>query len=336
MLRVLVIDDCSTMRSIYRRWLDQEGDLTVVGEADCAESALAKVESLDPDVITLDIEMSRMDGIELLEELHARKPVPAVILSSAIAPESENERRAIAASACAVASKEPVDTLHERFVAAIRYAGTRPRRRVPRRTEGWESPTPRGAILIGASTGGTRAVEAILRAVQPSMPPIVVVQHMPARFTAALARRLDEVCALQVLEATQGLLLRAGTATIAPGDAHLRLRPGSGGLSVRLDRSEPIRHYRPSIDVTFESAAEAIGADALGVILTGMGDDGARGLKAMCRSGAMTIAESEETAVVFGMPAAAIAQSAARRVAPLGDIPKALVRWRSEPSRETL
>ncbi len=306
--------------------------------------ALRKMKSRRPDVIVLDLEMPRMDGLTFLRRIMRQDPIPVVVCSSHAAHGTETALRALEEGAGEVLAKPKLgvrDFLHDSAVIlldTIRAAAqARPRRREslapPRLTA--DAVLPRGhraprraaserIVAIGASTGGTDALREILQTLPLEVPGMVVVQHMPELFTAAFARRLDEGCRIHVKEATDGDRLAQGTALIAPGGRHLTVvRRGDGHHAHLIDGPMVCRH-RPSVDVLFRSVAQAAGAGAVGLILTGMGDDGARGLLEMKQAGAMTIAQDEATCVVFGMPKEAIARGGVDEVAPLSAIPAIL------------
>ena len=328
MIRVLVVDDSAVVRKALSKGLDAYPDIEVVGTAVDPYVAREKIVRLTPDVITLDIEMPRMDGLSFLEALMKHRPVPVVVVSSVTPERSTQALRALALGAVEVISKPgsafTVPDVAERLVAAIRVAA----RSRPRAAE--RKPTPRvfrstlttthKVIAIGASTGGTQAIEQVLAGFPPDAPGTVVCQHMPAAFTGSFAARLNDACALEVREARDGDEVLPGLVLLAPGDRHMVLVRQGARYAVRVKNGPPVHHQRPSVDVLFDSVARAAGANAVGAILTGMGSDGATGLKAMRDAGARTVAQDESSCVVFGMPKEAIRMDAVDRVVPLGRV----------------
>lgn len=340
MIRVLIVDDSATIRKFYHRWLSKAGDIEIVGEAGDPYEARDLVVKLKPDVMTLDIEMPRMNGLDFLEKLRKHYPVPTVLVSSVLDPGSENERMALQRGAAAVVSKQPSDTLGERVTEAVRFAHRRaskgetanvtaPRRSAPpsRRPAPVMTHDQMPVVAIGASSGGARSVEFLVKSFPAEFPPVVITQHMPEHFTGSFAQRLDGCCDLTVREAADGELLTPGTAIIAPGHSHLTVQRLAGRLTVKLQAGERVKHYRPNIDIALLSMATSIGKDAFGIILTGMGEDGAEGLEALARQGATTVVESEETAAVNGMPAAALQRYDQHKVVRLDEMPAKVRRW---------
>lgn len=344
-IRVLIVDDSATVRQALTEIISSEPDLEVMATASDPYVAVDRIKHEIPDVIFLDIEMPRMDGLTFLRKIMAQRPIPVVICSSLTEEGSATFMKALEAGAVDVISKPRIGTAkalaeaHTRICDVARAAAHarigRRRAIQPVRVEKKLSadavlprmPLRQGAsvitdriIAIGASTGGTEALREILTALPVNCPGIVIVQHMPEGFTAAFARRLDSTCAISVKEAADGDPVLPGTALIAPGDRHLALqRVGKNYRVVTLDGPLVSRH-RPSVDVLFRSAAQTAGANATGIILTGMGDDGAEGLWEMKDAGARTIAQDEESCVVFGMPKEAIVRGATSQVLPLGQI----------------
>lgn len=341
MIRVLVVDDSALVRRVLSGALRRFPDLDVVATAADPYDARDRILELHPDVVTLDVEMPRMDGLSFLERLMRHHPVPVVIVSSVTPEHSAAAMRALELGAVEVVCKPgpayPAAELGERLAYAVRAAAqarlrpagvagrTTPRAvAVARSVRPPRAPGAPGPLLvIGASTGGTQAVETILRAMPPHAPATVIVQHMPAGFTDSFARRLDALCGMTVREARDGDALESGLALVAPGDRHAVVRRAGSHLVVRLQDGPPVHHQRPAVDVLFQSVARAAGSQAVGVILTGMGADGARGLRAMFDAGARTIAQDEATSIVYGMPREAVALGGVGSVQPLGRIAQA-------------
>lgn len=337
-IRVLVVDDSSAVRKILKWGLELDSGIEVVGLAADAFSARDLIAETAPDVITLDVDMPHMDGVEFLEKLVPECPIPVVMLSALTQRGTRTTFDAMAAGAVDFVAKPTanvadalpsmLEELRQKIhvAARINMAAWRSSRRdvaqsttpVSRLRSG--SGRPGRIVAIGASTGGPDALAAVLRRLPSDMPGIVVVQHMPAEYTRRFAESLDETCAMKVKQAESGDRVEAGRVLLAPGNEHLRVRRHASGYDVALDQQERVSGHRPSVDVLFESVARAAGAEAVGVILTGMGRDGARGLLAMRRAGARTLAQDEATSVVFGMPRVAIEMGAAERVAPLDRI----------------
>ena len=336
-IRVLIVDDSAIVRKILTDALATEPDLEVVGTAADPIIARGKILALKPDVLTLDIEMPRMDGLTFLRELMQTRPLPTIMISSLGQSSCRAAVRALEYGAVEVLAKPdgPYSTgeLRNTLAAKIRAAakvrlkasGCAPEPPRPRLESNPEQPSPETVIAIGASTGGTEAIASILKTLPADMPPLLIVQHIPAQFSRAFALRLNEMCALEVKEAADGDELRRGRALIAPGDYHMLLRKSGGWYSVQVKTGERVCYQRPSVDVLFFSVAEAVGSKATGVLLTGMGSDGANGLLKMREAGARTVAQDEATCAVFGMPRAAIALGAAEEVHPLHVIPQAIL-----------
>jgi two-component system chemotaxis response regulator CheB len=335
MIRVLIVDDSALVRKLLTEALSAAGDITVVGTAVDPYVARDKIVQLRPDVVTLDVEMPRMDGISFLEKLMRHYPLPVVVLSSLTPQHSEAALRALALGAVEVLSKPgssvSVGDIGKELVRAVRAAA---RARVSRRETHTAAPPPafgplrttHKVLCIGASTGGTRAIEEVLRGLPPDLPGTVIVQHMPAGFTGPFAARLDGICPQRVREAQDGDTVIPGSVLIAPGDRHMLLVRDGGLYRVAVRGGPPVHHQRPAVDVLFQSAARAAGPNAVGVILTGMGADGAAGMKQMRDAGAHCLAEDEESCVVFGMPKEAIAAGAVDEVLPLEQMPDGILR----------
>jgi two-component system chemotaxis response regulator CheB len=330
MIRVLVVDDSAVMRGIMTRLINAQPDMAVAAVASDPLIALERLRGAPPDVVTLDVEMPRMDGLEFLRRLMQSHPIPVVMVSSLTARGAEATVRALELGAVDFVAKpqqgidaqfeaELLDKLRAAAGARLRRAAgvARPAgalRRAPSPIQGDR------IVVIGASTGGVEALRAVLQPLPAAMPPIVVAQHMPAGFTRSFAQRLDALCEITVKEAEDGEPLRRGRAYIAPGGTHLLLGERSGQVQARLSLEPPVNRHRPSVDALFRSAASAAGWRCIGVMLSGMGSDGAAGMLAMRRSGAHNIAQDEASCVVYGMPKQAIALGAVHDVLPLPQI----------------
>ena len=369
-IRILIVDDSAIVRKILTEALSTEMDMEVVGTAPDPFVARDKILALQPDVITLDIEMPRMDGLTFLKKLMHFHPMPAIVISSLAQPSCQAAIQALEFGAVEVLAKPggpySVGELRSDLAGKVRAAASaRVRRPVspppalavppaagpsplaPRSPApaGPHTPVPGIAIAsraqpvrlqapstpthalfaIGASTGGTEAIASVLRSLPGNSPAILIAQHIPPQFSSAFARRLNDLCAIEVKEAEDGDLVLSGRALIAPGDFHMLLRKSGGRYTVNVKTGPRICYQRPSVDVLFASVADAAGADATGVLLTGMGNDGAQGLLKMRRAGAHTIAQNEATCVVYGMPREAVALGAACQVLPLQAIAEALL-----------
>jgi two-component system chemotaxis response regulator CheB len=339
-IRVLVVDDSALVRQAITAALADDPEIEVVGSACDAYVAREKIERLDPDVVTLDLEMPRMDGLTFLRILMEHHPLPVVVVSSLTQEGSQAAMDAVEAGAVDVLAKPDgtlsIGALADRLayhVKAAAAAGIRIRRPTPRDASQHE-PAPirvaaglesRGLIVIGASTGGVEALRAVLPRLPTGLPPIAVVQHISAHFSRIVADRLAAVCRVRVREAGDGEPLEPGTCVIAPGDHHLAVVRQGTGFRTRLLRTPPIHHCRRGVEVLFRSAAEAAGAGVVATLMTGMGSDGALGLQAVRQAGGTTIVQDEATCVVYGMPRAAVALGVVDRIVPLSAIPEAIV-----------
>ncbi len=344
--RVLIIDDSASVRQSLADIINSDPELEVMGVATDPIAAARRIQEEVPDVITLDVEMPRMDGITFLRKLMAQRPVPVVMCSSLTEEGSTTLMQALEAGAVDVILKPKIaaaDHLLEQrtricdVVKSAAKARLSARRGRPMSTLGTEKkltadamlPPPSGramakttekVVCIGASTGGTESLRVVLEALPANSPGIVIVQHMPEKFTAAFAARLNTLCEVEVKEAVHGDPVLRGHVLIAPGDKHTLLERQGARYHVSVKTGPLVSRHRPSVDVLFRSAARAAGANAVGVIMTGMGDDGARGLDEMKTAGAYTIAQDEATSIVFGMPKEAIARGAAQKISPLDAI----------------
>ncbi len=342
--RVLIVDDSAVVRQVFQRALSSDPDVEIVGTAPDPFVARDLIVEKKPDAVTLDIEMPRMDGLTFLRKLMKHYPLPVIVVSSLTPAGSQLALDALDAGAVEVLCKPgaayTVGDMAADLVAKVKAAacvdvGRRSALRVPASAPAMTSPlarTTHSVVAIGASTGGTVALEAILRALPPNLPGIIITQHMPQFVTASFAARLDGVCPhVEVREAADGDSVVPGVALIAPGNFHLVLARSGARYVVEVKSGPRVNRFRPSVDVMFQSVASAAGRNAVGVILTGMGRDGAEGLLAMRQAGAATIAQDESTSVVFGMPRAAIEVGAAQRVAPLDRIPREIINCLTAP-----
>jgi len=345
---VLIVDDSAVVRQALTARLADSGDIDVIGTASDPIFAMERMSRAWPDVIVMDIEMPRMDGITFLKKIMSERPTPVVVCSTMTTRGAETTLEALAAGAVSVIPK-PATGLKQfiqeeggDIVTAVRAAAASNVRRAaraahrpatlgapvsvgapPTASAGLSSTTDR-VVAIGTSTGGTQALEVVLTALRPSCAGIVIVQHMPEKFTAAFASRLNELCAVEVAEAVDGDRVLTGRALVAPGGRHMELRRDGAQYRVRVFDGPVVNRHRPSVDVLFRSVAKAAGRNALGIIMTGMGDDGARGLLEMRRAGAFTVAQDEATSLVYGMPHEAVLLGAAEQEASLSAIPEVI------------
>ena len=352
-IKVMIVDDSAVVRQTVRQALERDAGIEVIAAASDPLFAISHMQREWPDVIVLDIEMPRMDGLTFLKKIMTERPTPVVICSSLAESGAAATLQALSAGAAAIITKPKMgvkqfleDSANDVVQAVKAAARANASRLVPRATTPL-NPAPKlsadamlGAglgsgsnmvrtteriIAIGTSTGGTQALEAVLTRLPAVCPGLVIVQHMPERFTAMFAERLNSLCALEVREARHGDRVMPGRALIAPGGKHMMLARSGAQYTVEVVDGPLINRHRPSVDVLFRSCAKFAGKNAVGVIMTGMGDDGARGLKEMRDAGASTLAEDESTCVVFGMPKEAIRLGGVDRVVPLTQIPEVML-----------
>jgi two-component system, chemotaxis family, protein-glutamate methylesterase/glutaminase len=332
-VKVLIIDDSAVVRQLLSRDLARDPQIQVVGTAPDPYVARDKIVELQPDVLTLDVEMPRMDGITFLKKLMQHHPMPVIILSSLTATGTRTAIDALAAGAVEVLCKPngsfSVEAMTTELAQKVKLAAkvrsfsksAAPVAAAPLSM----AETTHKIFALGASTGGVQALTTVLSALPANAPGTVVVQHMPPKFTASFSDRLNETCKVRVKEAAHGDLVSPGQVLIAPGGKHMILRRSGAIYHVELTEGPEVHHQRPSVDVLFESVADYAGANAIGAILTGMGADGAAGLLKMRKMGSRTIAQDEASCVVFGMPMEAIKIGAAERVVSLGDVARMLI-----------
>lgn len=341
-IRVLNVDDSALMRQVLAQLLSKDPEIEVVGSAPDPFIAREKIKALNPDVITLDVEMPKMDGLTFLEKLMRGRPMPVVMVSSLTEAGCQTTLRALELGAVDYITKPKLDLLEgmegiaddliekvkAAAVAKIRGAANGTGHAPPRHATPLSSAmikTTDTIIAIGSSTGGTEAVKDVLEVLPPNTPPILITQHMPEHFTKTWADRMNQICRISVKEAVDGDSVLPGHALIAPGSYHMTLVRNGARYSVRINQDPPVNRHRPSVDVMFDSVARFAGGNAVGVILTGMGGDGAKGMLAMKQAGAYTIAQDETSCVVFGMPKEAIKLGGVDTILPLADIPSAVL-----------
>ena len=337
-IRVLCVDDSALIRDLLSEIINSQPDMEVVAVAADPLVARDLIKLHNPDVLTLDVEMPRMDGLDFLERLMRLRPMPVLMVSSLTQAGSEVTLRALELGALDFIAKPQMGIRHgmldysELIAEKIRAAA----RSRPRQAPSTGAPRPKALqaplisseklVIIGASTGGTEAIRAVLEPLPANSPAILIAQHMPGGFTRSFAERLDRLCNIAVKEAEDGERILPGHAYIAPGTAHLKLARSGANYVARLDDGPPVNRHRPSVDVLFRSAAESAGRNAIGVLLTGMGKDGARGLLEMRQAGAFTFAQDEASCVVFGMPREGIALGGACDVVSLEHMAERILR----------
>jgi two-component system chemotaxis response regulator CheB len=346
-IRVLTVDDSALMRQVLATLLSKDPGIEVIGSAPDPFIAREKIKALNPDVLTLDVEMPKMDGLTFLEKLMRGHPMPVVMVSSLTEAGCQTTLRALELGAVDFITKpkmdlrEGMEEMAQDLIAKVKAAA-----QAKVRGKGGDSglggkgavsllsssmiKTTDTIIAIGSSTGGTEAVKDVLMALPPNTPPIVITQHMPERFTKTWADRMNSLCRISVKEAEDGDSVLPGHALVAPGSYHMTLVRSGARYTVRINQDPPVNRHRPSVDVMFASVAQYAGANAVGVILTGMGGDGAKEMLTMKQAGAFTIAQDEASCVVFGMPKEAIKFGGVDKVLPLTEIPAAIVDYVSK------
>lgn len=351
--KVLVIDDSALIRSLLTEMINQQKDLEVVGAAPDPLIAREMIKQLNPDVLTLDVEMPKMDGLDFLEKLMRLRPMPVLMVSTLTERGSEITLRALELGATDFVTKpktaitegmreyssiiaEKIRTAAKAKIACLQRSA---KPAAQSETLGMlKNPliSSEKLIIIGASTGGTEAIKSFLLQMPSDCPGILITQHMPAGFTKSFANRLDSLCKISVKEAVDGERVLPGHAYIAPGDKHLLLARSGANYITKLSDAEPVNRHKPSVDVLFDSAATNAGKNAIGVILTGMGKDGAAGMARMKQAGAFNYAQNEESCVVYGMPREAVAHGGVDEVAHLNELPKLVLTYLTENSTRAL
>jgi two-component system chemotaxis response regulator CheB len=346
-ISVLIVDDSALMRQVLAALLSKDPDIEVIGSAPDPYIAREKIKALNPDVITLDVEMPKMDGLTFLEKLMRGRPMPVVMVSSLTEIGCQTTLRALELGAVDFITKPKVDLregmeeIAQELIDKVKAAAqAKVRGKGGDSGVGGKGVTPLVTssmikttdtiIAIGSSTGGTEAVKDVLIALPPNTPPILITQHMPEHFTKTWADRMNSLCRISVKEAEDGDSVLPGHALVAPGSYHMTLVRSGARYTVRINQDPPVNRHRPSVDVMFASVAQYAGANAVGVILTGMGGDGAREMLTMKRAGAFTIAQDEASCVVFGMPKEAIKLGGVDKILPLAEIPAAIVAYVSK------
>ena len=342
-IRVLIVDDSPTMRVLITNILGRDPGIEVIGSAADPLEAREAIKAFNPDVITLDVEMPRMNGIEFLEKIMRLRPMPVVMVSSLTQEGADTTLRALELGAFDCVGKPAIGEASSGFseliekVKAAAQSRVRPfGERTPQRPQKSDFTPDNKVVAIGSSTGGVEALVTLLETYPANCPPTVITQHMPASFTRSFADRLNRLSAAHVSEAEDGARLEVGRVYVAPGgERHLELVAGAAGQRCRLRDADPVNGHRPSVDVLFKSVAHAAGARAVGVILTGMGKDGAQGLLEMRQAGARTLGQDESSCVVYGMPRAAFELKAVERQLPMSRMSRAILELCSASMRES-
>ncbi len=350
-IKVLVIDDSALIRSLLTEIINSQRDMEVVGAAPDPLIARDMIKQLNPDVLTLDVEMPKMDGLDFLSRLMRLRPMPVLMVSTLTEKGSEITMRALELGAVDFVTKPKVSIssgMHEYtdvIADKIRIASkARVKQLVKTADNNGHVPSAlknplissEKLLIIGASTGGTEAIKAFLTQMPSDSPGILITQHMPAGFTKSFAERLDAICSITVKEARGGERILPGHAYIAPGDQHLLLQRSGANYMTKLSDAEPVSRHKPSVDVLFESAAKAAGKNAIGIIMTGMGKDGAAGMMKMRQAGAYNFAQNEASCVVYGMPKEAVAHGGVNEEIHLNDLPKVVLNYLSKNSDRAL
>jgi two-component system chemotaxis response regulator CheB len=349
-IKVLIVDDSAVVRHTYKVLLESDPEIYVIGTASDPYIAAQKIQKEKPDVITLDIEMPRMDGLTFLKKIMSQAPMPVIVISNQTLRGADVAIKALEAGAVDVMAKPNmsnelemnesritlIDKVRSAFSAkSLPVRAVRLSPIVKKLHPKGEGVAPVSSnrfshlsmIAVGASTGGTEAIRTFLETLPAAMPPILIVQHMPEKFTSSFAKRLNDDCALNVKEAEDGEPVLAGTVYIAPGGRHMAIQNLHGKTSIKIFEGDLVNRHRPSVNVLFNSVAELRGNHAIGIILTGMGDDGASGMLAMHQRGAYTISQDEASSVVYGMPYKAVLAGGVSKVLPLSEIAEEVCAW---------
>jgi two-component system, chemotaxis family, protein-glutamate methylesterase/glutaminase len=352
--KVLVIDDSALIRSLLTEMINEQKDMEVVGTAPDPIVAREMIKQLNPDVLTLDVEMPKMDGLDFLEKLMRLRPMPVVMVSTLTERGSEITMRALELGATDFVTKpkmsisagmrEYTDLITDKIRIASKARISSLQRTAKHGNDGTAAPvllrnpliSSEKLLIIGASTGGTEAIKSFLTQMPSDCPGILITQHMPAGFTKSFANRLDTLCRISVKEAVDGERVLPGHAYIAPGDQHLLLGRSGANYVTKLSDAEPVSRHKPSVDVLFNSAADNAGKNAIGIILTGMGKDGAAGMARMKQAGAYNFAQNEESCVVYGMPKEAVAHGGVDQIAHLTELPKLVLSQLAEHGTRAL
>jgi len=341
-IRVLIVDDSALIRGVMTEILSEDPEIEVVGAAPDPYVARDKIKTLNPDVLTLDVEMPKMDGLTFLQKLMAARPMPVVMVSSLTEKGAATTMQALESGAVDFVTKPTVDIQHgledlsRQITSKVKAAA---QATVKKRTPPADCAdrikalaaqsamikTTDSIIAIGSSTGGTEALRELLEVLPPNTPPILMTQHMPEHFTKTFADRLNELCPIHVKEAQEGDSVIPGQALLAPGNFHMELRRSGAKYYVTLNQEPPVNRHRPAVDPMFQSVAKYAGANSVGVILTGMGNDGAAGMLDMKKAGSFNLAQDEASCVVFGMPKEAIKAGGVDKILPLSNIPSAIL-----------
>jgi two-component system chemotaxis response regulator CheB len=331
-IKVMVVDDSAVARQVVVGLLQEDPGVEVIAAVSDPIFAMQRMQAQWPDVIILDVEMPRMDGITFLKQIMAERPTPVIICSTLTEAGAPTTLEALAAGAVTIITKPRIglqqflrESAKDLTAAAVPVKNSADVILAPARERAMTQTTER-VVVIGTSTGGTQALQEVLVELPAVSPGIAIVQHMPSHFTAAFAARLNSMCKIEVREAKHNDRVVPGCALIAPGGRHMLLMRSGAQYHVEIKDGPPVSRHRPSVDVLFRSAAKCAGPNALGIIMTGMGDDGARGLKEMREAGARTVAQDEASCVVFGMPKEAIRLEAAERIVPLGELARIILR----------
>jgi len=341
-IRVLIVDDSALIRGVMTEILNDDPEIEVVGTAPDPYVARDKIKTLQPDVLTLDVEMPKMDGLTFLKKLMAARPMPVVMVSSLTEQGAATTMQALESGAVDFVTKPTLDIQHgladlaHQITSKVKAAAQATVKKRTPPTDCSEQikalaaqsamiKTTDTIIAIGSSTGGTEALRELLEVLPPNMPPILLTQHMPEHFTKTFADRLNELCQINVKEAQEGDSVIPGQALLAPGNYHMELRRSGAKYYVTLNQEPQVNRHRPAVDPMFQSVAKYAGPNSVGVILTGMGNDGAAGMLDMKKAGAFNLAQDEASCVVFGMPKEAIKSGGVDKILPLSDIPSAIL-----------